>query len=312
MADLLRGSLLVFFIVGLAGAIAYVGDRVGHQVGRKRLSLFGIRPRYTSTIVAIGTGMLIALVVVVGSILASNSVKTAFFHLNAVNTRVTQLQAQEEELQRHVRNEQVVAGVGDMVTPEYIVLRQGEPPDERYRDIRAFFYRAVDAANSYFVPRGLKKYVPPPDIDKKIRDYANQIDFSAALSQFPVVVIAVTEENLFPNDPVQVHFRQIKDTLVFPKGAPIASFVVAANPNNSVTYIVSGLEELVTQSAVRNGMSPFVFAQAVKLAGGPPPALIEQMLRSRHGTYQITASAATNIYPHTGGVPVVLSLTPRK
>ena len=53
-------------VMAIAGGVAYVGDRVGHQVGRKRLTLFGIRPRYTSTIIAIATGMIIALVVTLG------------------------------------------------------------------------------------------------------------------------------------------------------------------------------------------------------------------------------------------------------
>ena len=60
---MLRGTGIVIFIVVLAGVIAYLGDRVGHQVGRKRLTLFNIRPRYTSTIIAVATGMIIALVI---------------------------------------------------------------------------------------------------------------------------------------------------------------------------------------------------------------------------------------------------------
>ncbi len=77
---LFRGIGIVLFIVVLAGVIAYIGDRVGHQVGRKRLTLFNIRPRYTSTIIAVATGMIIAFVVTLAAIFASNQVKVAFFH----------------------------------------------------------------------------------------------------------------------------------------------------------------------------------------------------------------------------------------
>ncbi|HEX3369662.1 MAG TPA: DUF3084 domain-containing protein [Candidatus Cybelea sp.] len=80
--EIVRGIGNVAFVMAIAGGVAYVGDRVGHQVGRRRLSLFGIRPRYTSTIVAIATGMVIALVVTLGAIFASQQVKTAFFKLN--------------------------------------------------------------------------------------------------------------------------------------------------------------------------------------------------------------------------------------
>jgi len=80
--EIVRGIGNLAFVMVLAGAVAYVGDRVGHQVGRRRLSLYGIRPRYTSTIIAIATGMIIALVVSLAAIFASQQVKTAFFKLN--------------------------------------------------------------------------------------------------------------------------------------------------------------------------------------------------------------------------------------
>jgi uncharacterized protein (DUF3084 family) len=35
---MISGLLVVLTIIVLAGGIAYVGDRVGHQVGRKRLT----------------------------------------------------------------------------------------------------------------------------------------------------------------------------------------------------------------------------------------------------------------------------------
>lgn len=94
--DIVRGTGTILIIMIIAGAIAYVGDRVGHQVGRKRLTLFGIRPRYTSTIVAVGTGMLIAFIVTMIAILASQQVKTAFFKLNQINSEIADLQARQK------------------------------------------------------------------------------------------------------------------------------------------------------------------------------------------------------------------------
>jgi len=36
--DFFRGTGTTLLIMAVAGAIAYVGDRVGHQVGRRRFS----------------------------------------------------------------------------------------------------------------------------------------------------------------------------------------------------------------------------------------------------------------------------------
>ncbi len=308
MGDWLRGMLLVIFIVGLAGAIAYIGDRVGHQVGRKRLSLFGIRPRYTSTIVAIGTGMLIALIVVVGALIASNSVKTAFFHLNAINARVAELQAQASELERHTRNEQVIVGVGELMTPEYITLPMNDPTDKRMTAVRAYFNRVAAFVNATYVPRGLKSFNPSPaEVDRRIRDYAGAVELTSALSQSPVVIIATADHNLFNNDPIHFEFQTIRDVLVFPAGSPVASFVLPASPAINVQFVLAQLQQLVTQSALRNGMQPFSFAQNVRVSG-PSLAALQAQLRGR-GQFRIMARAATNVYPHIAQVPVTVSIS---
>lgn len=55
---------LVFFLllIPLSGFIAWAGDRIGHKSGKKRHSLFGLRPRHTAMVFTIGSGMLTALV----------------------------------------------------------------------------------------------------------------------------------------------------------------------------------------------------------------------------------------------------------
>src|ERR1700736_3034554 len=87
MISVLPGIFSVLGITIVAGVIAYIGDRVGHQVGRKRLTLFGLRPKYTSTIVAVATGMLIALSVTSVALIGSQQVRTAFFRLGQINAR---------------------------------------------------------------------------------------------------------------------------------------------------------------------------------------------------------------------------------
>lgn len=46
--------------VGVCGFIAYAGDLLGRRMGKRRLSLFGMRPRYTAIVTTTVTGMLIA------------------------------------------------------------------------------------------------------------------------------------------------------------------------------------------------------------------------------------------------------------
>ena len=53
------GILLITVLVIAGGAIAFIGDRLGTKIGKKRLSIFGLRPRHTSIVITIFTGVVI-------------------------------------------------------------------------------------------------------------------------------------------------------------------------------------------------------------------------------------------------------------
>jgi predicted nucleic acid-binding Zn-ribbon protein len=75
----LYGLALVVVLVIMGGLIAYAGDRIGMKVGRRRLSIFGLRPKYTSIIVAVMTGTVIAASTLIVLTLVSQDVRTALF-----------------------------------------------------------------------------------------------------------------------------------------------------------------------------------------------------------------------------------------
>lgn len=53
--------LLCLFLVPVAAVIALAGDRIGHKIGKRRHSLFGLRPRHTATLMTVLAGVAIAL-----------------------------------------------------------------------------------------------------------------------------------------------------------------------------------------------------------------------------------------------------------
>ena len=55
------GSVVfAFFLIMIAGgSIAYFGDRLGYAMGKKRVSLFGLRPRHTATVLTVTAGVII-------------------------------------------------------------------------------------------------------------------------------------------------------------------------------------------------------------------------------------------------------------
>ncbi len=61
MSQTLFWILLLTGVAVIGGVIAFLGDSVGRRVGRKHLRLFGLRPKTTGLVFAIGSGVLVAL-----------------------------------------------------------------------------------------------------------------------------------------------------------------------------------------------------------------------------------------------------------
>ncbi len=64
------------------GAIAFIGDKLGTKIGKKRLSIFGLRPRHTSMVVTVATGCLITGLSIGFMTLISQNVRTALFGMD--------------------------------------------------------------------------------------------------------------------------------------------------------------------------------------------------------------------------------------
>lgn len=80
---------LVLMVMG--GLIAYLGDKIGSKVGKKRMTLFGLRPKYTSIIVTIISGTLISFLTVAVMAFVNENVRVALFGLNKLYAEMEQL-----------------------------------------------------------------------------------------------------------------------------------------------------------------------------------------------------------------------------
>ena len=89
------GIVLILVLIITGGIVAVIGDRVGTKVGKKRLSLFGLRPRHTSTVVTIVTGVVITTLTFIILAAASENVRTALFGMEQLNRS---MQETEEKL----------------------------------------------------------------------------------------------------------------------------------------------------------------------------------------------------------------------
>lgn len=85
------GVTLILGIAITGGIIAFLGDRIGTRVGKRRMTLWGLRPRYTSIIITILTGILIAGSTLSFLVLISYDVRTALFGMEALKKQTLEL-----------------------------------------------------------------------------------------------------------------------------------------------------------------------------------------------------------------------------
>ena len=307
--DFVRGIGNVIVILVVAGAVAYVGDRVGHQVGRRRLTLFGIRPRYTSTIIAVGTGMLIALVVTLVAILASQQVKTAFFRLSTLSAQISALQSREQQLEAKVNNGRLVVPTDTLITPYRVILQQSQSEQQREQELDAFYTAAVKWINATYPRVGLKPYVVPRNVDQMLRGFLNQPLLQAELSQSNVMLTAISDQNLYLNDQFHFSINAVPDVRTFAKGQLVAQLRIPGNSGARIDLALRELQAEVMRSAEYARM-PSYLATSVQVAELVPSISQMQTMLGRPGTYELAAYAAGDVYPHTG-VWVIAVLVPQ-
>ena len=90
--------MLIGALIVVSAIVSWVGDVVGMKLGKKRITFMRLRPKYTSRIISVITGVGIALVTLVALSLASETVRTALFSMNYVQNQITSLTA---ELQKN-------------------------------------------------------------------------------------------------------------------------------------------------------------------------------------------------------------------
>ncbi|EHM10264.1 Protein of unknown function (DUF3084) [Thermanaerovibrio velox DSM 12556] len=97
---------LILALVLISAVVAYVGDVLGMRVGKKRVSLFGLRPRHTSSVITTVTGVLITLSTLVVLGFASSTVRSALLGMKIINRQMQELNVKLEDSRRELSESQ--------------------------------------------------------------------------------------------------------------------------------------------------------------------------------------------------------------
>src|SRR5713226_2229550 len=217
------GVLLIPVLIALSGGIALVGNAVGRGIGRRRLLLFGLRPRYTAQLVTVITGMLITLTTLAVVLLFSAEARVALFRLNEVLRETRRL---EEEIRRQeARLQQLALGdIAYLSNQEVVrdVIDGRQPPDAIRQRVHVVVERAADIARENGIgtdSQDNRIVLTPPRVTWEA--IAHLIE-----GHSDTVMRLVASQNTLKGEPLPVFVQLFDNHLVYASGTVVGEGVV--------------------------------------------------------------------------------------
>mgnify|MGYP003289615166 CR=1 FL=1 len=265
--------LYILVSIIISGVIAYLGDALGTVVGKKRLSLFGMRPRVTALFVAISTGIIITLSTFLIGMMLSEDVRLALFSIEKLKKDIDTLQAESsalENLKNKLEQEKTslsedVARLTTQVKlkeTESVAFRKDEPlavtvikagqePKEVMKAITNLIITLSDHVRRRHV-------LVKPEIEfftenkEQLGSMANHI----ASSTDDLVLGAIAAENIIAGEELgNVRFILLPNDLIFQKNQQIASMEIDGTLSRTeIAKIMQNFMDEINHEVVNVGM----------------------------------------------------------
>ncbi len=216
------GVVLVPLLIVVSGWIAYVGNLVGRAIGRRRLTLIGLRPRHTAQVITVATGMIITVLTVAAVLLVSRDARQALFQFRSLQAQLDSLQGEirdaESRLKQlkqgdiaYLRNQEVLRGIIDARLPLVQVAVE----------VDTLRLRAVDQALASGIgvdgkTGSVLRLFPPALTWDQVAELVKQ-------HSGETVVRIVANENTLVGEPLEVSVQLVDNRLVFPRGRVLGS-----------------------------------------------------------------------------------------
>ncbi|KAF0133891.1 MAG: hypothetical protein FD145_1003 [Candidatus Saganbacteria bacterium] len=233
----------IFVLLLISGVIAFIGNNVGRYFGKKRLSVFGLRPRNTALIFTVISGVLIALMTFLTVVVISQDARTALFGLEKLRDEISAAsselgKAKMELIQAKLEMDKMKE-VLDKTKTEIANLKESKVKLKKEIDVASsqkVKYQANEIIYSAMIAGGQGSAKAEAELGKIIDDLKsqnieilyNKTDYSATLSYIAnmsadVALKIVSSKNVTIGEKVPVGFDVEINRLIYKKGEIIES-----------------------------------------------------------------------------------------
>jgi len=235
---MLVGVKILIIIALMGGLIAYMGDKLGTKIGKRRMSLFGLRPKHTSIIVTIVTGLLVAAATVGVLTFTSQSVRTALFGMDQLRADMKQL------------NNEVAAKTQELIRGQALLEQNKQELEERMAEIEQI-RREVEATKAELASAQAAKDATEAELASLQASYAEvsqkvaELEATRAKMEAHIKNLQNTQEQLQNGI---IHLRE--GTILFQVDQLLAQAVVRPglseeDSNNAIKHIIDDTNKLV-------------------------------------------------------------------
>jgi hypothetical protein len=289
----IRVALIFLLVAVLAGGIAMLGNQLGRKIGRRKMTVFGLRPRYTSIFITTMTGSVIACLTLALAMVFSQDVREAVFNtsarIDALINREKQLLQRIGDLDKQVRRGAIIWNYGEKVALTTIRANSDEVA------VKESISQMIVQANLLSITKSNRvardQNAPQFELDTVLVDYSpqnfqNWIDTYSNQPQPVGLWLEVTENCMF-KDRVPVTVRSFPVRPIFAEGEEVYSKEI--NPEKFLVDWYEFIDQLKS-TALKKGM----IEMNDSLGGGITAERLVEISRKVDGGGRVRLKAVAN------------------
>lgn len=229
MLVVIRVILIFLLVAVLAGGIAMLGNQLGRKIGRRKMTVFGMRPRHTSIFITTITGSLIACLTLAVAMVLSQDVADI---VTGIQKRVQKLEKRERDLQQKIGDLTVEIHRGTIIWnyEERIALNTipaGADEDAVARIIGAMLKYANFVSIEKNNKVAYRQNVEPMSLDQVLIQYTRE-DFEQWVKDYsnleePIGLWIVVKQNCLFQDYVPVTVQSFPVKRIYTEGQVVYS-----------------------------------------------------------------------------------------
>ena len=143
------GIRLIIIMAIVGGFIAYLADKMGSKIGKKKMSIFGLRPKHTSILLTVTSGTIIAVLTIGVMAVSSQSARTALFGMDKLQRELKLLNAEKEGAIMALdaakgRVEEQNKKISELDAKMQDSMRENDPMEAKLAEVNSMYSKAQE------------------------------------------------------------------------------------------------------------------------------------------------------------------------